>query len=175
MSHGSSESTATVHVCRRCEAIVLDEESPECCDESMERFESTAVDEPELTTLLRHVFGVSAAGIEICVHLMDEEAATVADVASALDLNRSTASRQLNRLLELGVVQRREQALDRGGHIYLYSPVAPEEVRRQLRTALLEWVAAAVELVDDVDRRKLEAAAKREPEMETGTVAPADE
>lgn len=128
----------------------------------MDSIEVDVVNDPDLMTLLPQVFGVSQTGIAICLQVTEEEQATTDDIATALDINRSTVSRQLNQLRELGVVERHEQSLTEGGQIHVYTPVEPEEMRRRHREGLLSWVTDAVTLVNELDRRKLEAMAGRE-------------
>lgn len=122
-----------------------------------------AVNEPELMTLLSQVFGVSQTGIDVCVHVIEEEQVTTDEISTALDINRTTVTRQLNQLRQLGVVQRREQSLKEGGQIHVYTPVQPEEMRQRHREGLLSWVTNAIALINEIDKLKLEAASEREP------------
>lgn len=160
MHSGSGGSRTTAYTCRQCGSAVLDERSRQCCGEEMESIETAAVSEPELAPLLITVFDVSQTGIEICVHVMEGEETTAGEIATALDVHRSTVTRQLNRLQELGVVERRERSLKEGGQAHLFAPVPPEEARQRLREGLFSWVTDAATLLDEVDRRKLAAASE---------------
>lgn len=128
----------------------------------MDPIAADATNEPELMSLLAQVFGVSQTGIDVCVHVIAEEQVTTDDIAAALEINRTTVTRQLNQLRELGVVQRREQSLTEGGQIHVYTPVPLEEVRQRHREGLLSWVTDAIALINELDRRKLEAASETE-------------
>jgi predicted transcriptional regulator len=116
----------------------------------MANIETDAVNEPDLTTILSQVLGISSTGVEICVHMTGAEERATAEIATALGVNRSTVNRQLSQLRELGLIESRERSLKEGGQVYLHSPVPPEEMRRRHREALLSWITDAIELIDDM-------------------------
>ncbi len=126
----------------------------------MDSIAADAVSEPELESLLPEVFDVSERGIAIAVHLMEEDEATTDEIASALDINRTTVTRQLNQLRDLGVVEYGEKSLAEGGRVHVYSPVSLGEMRRRHREGLLEWVTDALALLDEMDQEKLAAVAE---------------
>ncbi|MDH5020331.1 helix-turn-helix domain-containing protein [Halobacterium rubrum] len=111
----------TVYACPHCEGVALDDRHRECCGEPMEPVTVDAAKEPDLATLVTQVFGVSETGVDICVLLMERDEVTIEDIAAALDVNRTTASRQLTQLRSLGVIERREESLDDGGQRYVYT------------------------------------------------------
>lgn len=131
--------------------------------------------EPDLLAMLQTVFGVSQTGLDVCVHVTKAGPVTTSDVASALDVNRSTVSRQLNRLAEIGVVERREESLDGGGRVHRYRSVPPTEASQRLREGLLRWVVDASELLEEVNERKLAAASDRVHGDGTSVSVPGDE
>lgn len=153
----------TVSTCRHCGSVTLDNRRRECCGETMEPVTVDAVKEPDLRTLVAQVFGISETGLDICVHLMERGEVTIDDIAAALDINRTTASRQLNQLQALGVIERREESLEDGGQRHVYTAASMEEVRRRHREAFLSWVSDAMTLLDDLDEQKLVAVAEQEP------------
>jgi predicted transcriptional regulator len=161
MSSSETGSQVTAYSCRQCGAVVLDDRDRQCCGEGMDPIAVDAVNEPDLTTLLSLVFGVSPTGIDVFVHVLEEEPVTTDDIATALGVNRSTVSRQLNHLTELGVIERRERSLKEGGRVHEYTPVSLEAVRQRHREGLLSWVNDAIALINGVNRRKLAAASER--------------
>lgn len=152
----------TAYSCRHCGSVALDERRRQCCGETMEQVAVDAVNEPDVRTLAPQVFGISATGLDICLLLMEQEDVTIDDIAATLEVNRTTASRQLNQLQALGIVERREESLEDGGQLHIYTPHSLEEVRQRHREALLGWVADAMTLLDGLDQQKLAAAAQRD-------------
>lgn len=150
------------YVCRECDAVALAETPPECCEEEMWTVETDAVDDPDLSVLLHHVYGLSGSGVDICVSLLQGGEATAADLASDIGVNRSTVSRQLTQLQELGVVEYREESVAGGGRVKQYSPVSLDELRQRHREGLLLWASDAMAIVDQLDGEKLIAAARGE-------------
>ncbi|WP_170977441.1 hypothetical protein [Halorussus salinisoli] len=51
----------------------------------------------------------------------------------------------------------------------MYSPVDAEEVRQRLTVGLYAWVSEALELVEDVNREKVKALARRDSSNDGGT------
>lgn len=153
----------TVYTCHHCGSATLDDRPRECCGEAMGSVTVDAVREPDLRTLVSHVFDLSETGLDICVLLMEREEVTIGDVAAALNVNRTTASRQLNQLRALGLIERREESLEDGGQLHVYTAVSMEEVRRRHREAFLSWVSDAMTLLDELDEQKIAAVAEQEP------------
>lgn len=170
----SGSSRLSAYSCRHCGSAVLEERPQPCCGEEMESVDVDAVREPEQRVLLRHVFGISQTGLDICTFLVEQEEATPAEIARALDIDRSTVTRQLNQLRELGVMECREESLAEGGRTQLFSPAPMAEIRQRHREALLSWTAHAISRIEELDEQKLEAAAARE-RAESPLDAPADE
>lgn len=151
------EGPVEAYVCGQCGSVAVGVQCA-CHGGEMEPVDAAGVVDPELSTLLRHVFGISPTGIEICVYLMDEDRSTIDGLSGELDVDRSTVSRQLDRLTALGVVERHAQSLAEGGQRYEFSHAPPSRVKKRLREALLQWATDALAVLEDVNRRKLEAA-----------------
>ncbi|WP_175454508.1 helix-turn-helix domain-containing protein [Halopelagius longus] len=161
VNSGNIDPQVTAYSCRQCEFVALGNAAQKCCGEEMEPVEVGAVNEPTLMDLLSQVFGISQTGVDICVYLVEEEEATTDEIATALEYNRSTVSRQLTQMRELGVIECRKKSLNEGGQVYLYSPVSPNEMRRRHRECLLTWVTDAFRLLDEIDKQKLKAVSER--------------
>ncbi|QZP36869.1 MarR family transcriptional regulator [Halobaculum magnesiiphilum] len=116
--------------------------------------------EPDLDELLRVVFGMSPAELDVCLCVMEHGTLTVAELTDRVGYDRSVVARHLNHLADLGVVEKRRQILDRGGDVYVYTPESPETVRRRFRELFLRWAAAGVDRIDDLSRRKVEGIAE---------------
>jgi predicted transcriptional regulator len=165
MDSGEREQVSA-YSCSECGSVVLDDRRRECCGEEMNSIEMDAVSRPELESLLPQVFDISQRGIDIAVYLMDEGQATTDDISTALDINRTTVSRQLNQLRELGVVEYGEQSLKEGGRVHVYTPASLEKVRRRHREGFLDWATTVLSLLDEIDQQKLAAASEYEPASE---------
>lgn len=162
MTASTSDPRLTAYVCRNCEAVAVAETPPECCDREMQAVETDAVNDPDLSVLLHHVYGLSGSGVDICISLLERGEATASDLASDVGVNRSTVSRQLTRLQELGVVEHREEPVAGGGRVKRYSPVPLDELRQRHREGLLTWTSDALAIVDRLDGEKLTAVAREE-------------
>ena len=162
--HGEDGDVATVYECNACDTV--EETAGICCDRPMQEVPATPVRDPDLQLLLRDVFGISRTGLEICVCLMRDGESTVPAVAETLDLDRSTVARQVNHLVDVGVLGKRQRLLSEGGYVNVYSPKDVEEVRRRLERGLAAWVRDAESLVEEINRAKVEAAAEMEEEEE---------
>lgn len=140
----------------------------------MDSIDLGVVNEPELQTLLPQVFGVSQTGIDVCLQLIEKEQATTDEIATALGINRTTATRQLNQLRELGIVERQERSLNEGGQIHVYAPVSLDEIRQRHLEGFLTWVADAIVLINGIDSRKLQTISETEA-PEPSQKSPADQ
>ncbi|MFC7194090.1 ArsR family transcriptional regulator [Halosimplex aquaticum] len=128
----------------------------------MRAVETDAINDPDLSVLLHHVYGLSGSSVDICVSLLERGEATATDIASDVGVNRSTVSRQLAQLRELGVVECREEPVAGGGRVKRYSSVSLDELRQRHREGLLVWASDAMAVVDRLYGEKPTAAARSE-------------
>lgn len=130
-----------------------------CCDRPMEPvdFPTNGVREPSLDGLLRMVFGMSPAELDVCLCVMEGGEQTAAGLAERVDYDRSVVSRHLNHLAELGIVEKRRRLLEQGGQVFVYLPTDPAVVRRRLLEAFVGWVAQASGHIEALSREKVEA------------------
>ena len=148
-----------LYECDECGSVGIGtgDGSMTCCDRAMASVDADrTVDGPDVKRLLRDVFGLSETGVAVCLHAMDAGEVTVEEIADREDLDRSSATRTLNDLVDLGVLEKRRTLLDQGGYLYRYRSVAPESVRRRLGRELLLWTADGLALLDELHRQKLE-------------------
>lgn len=168
--------------CDDCGALSVGSGRTSCCGSAMARVDPVAGDavpepdvatdrdsvaadqvpEPVLDDLLRVVFGMSPAELDVCLCVMEGGTLTVAELTDRVDYERSVVARHLNHLASLGVVRKRRQILDRGGDVYVYSPEPAETVRRRFRELFLAWAASATARIDELSREKVEGIADEE-------------
>lgn len=160
--------------CRECgnAALSLDPMEPTCCGKEMarDREEGEGYVEPESEDMLKTVFGMAETELDICICCMEKGEATAKELAEAMGMDRSGISRHLNHLAEIGVLEKERRILREGGHTYVYSHTPPDEVKRLFREGLLNWSLEALDLVDEVNREKLEALARGGTEGEGGRI-----
>jgi len=148
-----------VYECGECGGVSFGDATG-CCGESMESVEAEPVEHPDLAVVLRDVFGISETGLKVFLCLMEEGESTAADLAERLGIDRSTVGRQVNHLTDVGVLDKRQRLLTDGGYVNVYSPVPVEEVRKRLTVGLYAWMDEALDIVEHVNREKLDAMAR---------------
>lgn len=156
-----SKDDLNVFECRSCGAFRVAYTETTCCDESMEAVHNPVPCEtPELEHVMNEVFGMSPTELEICRRLMAEGEATIEELADGVDRDRSVVWRHLSHLHDLGLVKKEPRLLSEGGRVDVYSPVSEETVRRQLKLGLYVWLTHAVDVVETVNREKIDAMAR---------------
>lgn len=134
----------------------------------MERVDAdAAVVEPSLETLLKTVFGMSKAELEVCLCVMEDGEVTVSELTERVAVDRSVVARHLSDLVEIGVVERERRLLRQGGHVYVYTPVSEATVRSRLTASFAAWVEDAAAELDSVSREKVEAITDRGDESQS--------
>ena len=153
----TSEGAVDVFECETCGNVAVGDGGPTCCGDPMSTVGTDPVVEPPtLEELLRTVFDMSDAAMDICLCVMEGGEQTVLELAERTDYDRSVAARHLNHLVELGVLEKRRKLLKEGGHVYVYSPKSPETVRRGFERQFLLWLAGAVDRLEELRREKVE-------------------
>lgn len=149
-----------VHECSVCGAVDVGDGAT-CCSRQMDSIERVAVfQEPELEQIASQVFGISSNEFAVCKALMAEGPTTIADLSEQFDYDRSTVSRHLDHLAELGIVDKERQEVPSGGRQYVYSTIPPEEAHRTFLYGLYAWTEEALELTDELSDQKIEAIAE---------------
>ena len=90
-----------------------------------------------------------------CFRLLveSEEPLTVDEVADAVDRERSTAYRSVQRLLQSGVIRKTQVNYDQGGYYHVYFPADPSKVADDLQRTLNDWYAKMGQLIDGFERK----------------------
>lgn len=166
---GASDTDRAMHECQHCGNVSFDNPATDSYSEDLTAMEETPVKDPELAVVLREVFGISETGLQVCLCLMEEGESTAGDLAERLDIDRSTVGRQVNHLTDVGVLEKRNRLLKNGGYVHVYSPVDVEEVRQRLTGGVYAWASEALELIEDINREKVNALARRDSSTDEGT------
>lgn len=153
------DSDAALVACEGCGGLGFGRGEMTCCAGPMEPVDAAddAIEAPALGDLLTAVFDMSETALDVCLCVMEGGDQTAQALADRIDYDRSVVARHLNHLVDLGVVEKRRQVLDGGGHVYVYSPRPEDVVRRQFRTLFLTWVRSAAGRIDELRREKVES------------------
>lgn len=148
--------------CESCGAIAVAQPHASACEAEMQpvRARNEGVRAPDLETLVTAVFGMSPTELEVCICVMREGETTTSGLAETLGYDRSVISRHLNHLTDLGVLEKRRLIRKTGGHVYVYSPVDLEDIQRHFKLGLFTWLTDAIDLIEELNREKVEAIAE---------------
>ncbi len=98
--------------------------------------------------LLRCFHGLTKLDEECFLALVEaDEPLTVDEVADAVDRERSTAYRAVQRLLQTGFVGKDQVNYDEGGYYHVYSPTDPSQIADDMRRLLNDWYAKMGQLI----------------------------
>ncbi|MFB6146106.1 MAG: helix-turn-helix domain-containing protein [Halobacteriaceae archaeon] len=106
-------------------------------------------DDPAFGEVMQCVFGLQGHETETYLELLGRPDSSAADLADALDRDRSNVSRSLSTLREKGLVDRRREVLDGGGQVYCYTAVDIDAARQRMHEALDAWAAAVHDRIDE--------------------------
>jgi predicted transcriptional regulator len=119
-------------------------------DPSPDRFRELMLDdEPEFADVLSCVFGIQRHESRTYLTLLDNPSSTVAELATAVDRDRSNVNRSLTTLREKGLADRRRRLLDGGGHVYQYTATPLDEAKLLMHETLDEWAAYVHDRIDE--------------------------
>ena len=82
-----------------------------------------------------------------------EEALTVDQVAEAVDRERSTAYRGVQRLLQAGFIQKEQVNYDQGGYYHVYKPTDPSQIADNMQRMLNDWYAMMGQLIQEFETK----------------------
>jgi len=146
--------------CPDCDNVVLalgrDEPPMSCHSKPMERVTDVemSVKPPDVKQVLLQAFGLPKAGLDICMCVIGEGPLSASEVAESLDYDRSTVTRYLNKLVDLGLLQQSKLNREEGGVISVYHSVDLERMRRETLIGFYVWAGEAAALIEDANLTK---------------------
>ena len=149
-----------VFECPDCDNVVLalgrDDPPMSCHDEPMERVTDVemSVKPPDVKEVLLDAFGLPKAGLDICLCVIGEGPLSANEVAESLGYDRSTVTRYLNTLVDLGLLQRSELNREQGGVVNVYHSVDLERMRRETLIGFYVWAGEAASLIEEANLTK---------------------
>ena len=108
--------------------------------------------DPEFRDVLACVFGVQDHESRTYLVLTERPGSTVAELATALDRDRSNVNRSLATLMDKGLARRERRLLDSGGYVYQYTATPVPEAKAMLHEALDAWVDRVHGVIDGFER-----------------------
>jgi predicted transcriptional regulator len=160
VQYDPASSRYDIYECPDCDNVVLalgrDEPPMSCHGKPMERVTDVAMDirPPEVKQVLLQAFGLPKAGIDICLCVIGEGPLSANEVAESLGYDRSTVTRYLNKLVELGLLERSELNREGGGVVNVYHSVDLERMRRETLVGFYVWAGEAAALIEDANLTK---------------------
>ncbi|MFC7132709.1 MULTISPECIES: helix-turn-helix domain-containing protein [Salinibaculum] len=143
-----------------CDNVVLvvgsDDPPMSCHNKPMERVTELdmSVKSPDVRQVLLQAFGLPKAGLDICLCVIGEGPLSASEVADQLGFDRSTVTRYLNTLVELGLLRRSELNREGGGVVNVYHSVDLEQMRRETLIGFYVWAGEAAALIEDANLTK---------------------
>ncbi|WP_435197394.1 helix-turn-helix domain-containing protein [Natronomonas sp. EA1] len=147
----------TVSDCDNVVLVVGNDDPPMSChDQPMERVTEVdmSVKPPDVRQVLLQAFGLPKAGLDICLCVIGEGPLSANEVAEQLGYDRSTVTRYLNKLVELGLLRRSELNREGGGVVKVYHSVDLERMRRETLVGFYVWAGEAASLIEDANLTK---------------------
>ncbi|QCD67295.1 MULTISPECIES: helix-turn-helix domain-containing protein [Halomicrobium] len=108
----------------------------------------------ECEGLLECFHGLKQLDREVFQALVDtEDALTVDEIADAVDRERSTAYRAVQRLLQAGFIQKEQVNYDQGGYYHVYRPTDPANIADDMQRLLNDWYAKMGQLIQEFETK----------------------
>ena len=102
--------------------------------------------------LLECFHGLKQLDREIFQSLVDtEDSLTVDEIADAVNRERSTAYRAVQRLLQSGLIQKEQVNYDQGGYYHVYKPTDPAKIADDMQRLLNDWYAKMGQLIQEFE------------------------
>ena len=104
--------------------------------------------------LLECFHGLKQLDREVFQSLVDtEDSLTVDEIADAVDRERSTAYRAVQRLLQAGLIQKEQVNYDQGGYYHVYKPTDPSNIADDMQRLLNDWYAKMGQLIQEFETK----------------------
>ncbi|MFC7187556.1 helix-turn-helix domain-containing protein [Halorubrum xinjiangense] len=82
-----------------------------------------------------------------------DEPLTVDEISEAVDRERSTAYRAIQRLLQAGLISEEQINYDQGGYYHVYQPTDPEKISGEMQRMLNDWYAKMGQLIQEFETK----------------------
>jgi predicted transcriptional regulator len=160
VQYDPTSSRYNLYECPDCDNVVLalgrDEPPMSCHGKAMERVTDVEMNvrPPDVKQVLLEAFGLPKAGLDICLCVIGEGPLSANEVAESLGYDRSTVTRYLNKLVDLGLLERSELNREEGGVVNVYHSVDLDRMRRETLIGFYVWAGEAAALIEDANLTK---------------------
>jgi predicted transcriptional regulator len=104
--------------------------------------------------LLECFHGLKQLDKECFQALVDAEGPlTVDEIGDAVDRERSTAYRAVQRLLQAGFIQKEQVNYEQGGYYHVYAPTDPSKIADDMQRLLNDWYAKMGQLIREFETK----------------------
>jgi predicted transcriptional regulator len=78
---------------------------------------------------------------------------TVDEIADQIDRERSTAYRSVQRLLQVGFIQKEQINYEQGGYYHVYHPRDADDIAQEMQRMLNDWYAKMGQLIQEFETK----------------------
>jgi len=148
-----------IYECATCDNVVLSVQTHDgmtCHGERMEPVTDwdLSVEPPDLREVLLEVFALPKPGLDICLCVIGDGPLPPEEVADRLGYDASTVRRYLNRLVEMGLLERSQLNREDGGFVNVYHSIDLSEMRRETLVGFYVWAGEAASLIERANLTK---------------------
>lgn len=157
---GVDEHEYRIYECIECENTVFtvhtEVEDLQCHGEEMSEITEwdLTVDPPELRQVLLEAFGIPKIGLDICLCVIGEGPMSPNEIADRLDYDRSTISKYLNQLVDVGILRKSQLNRKSGGYVNVYHGGDIDRLRREMLVGFYAWAGEAAVLIERANTAK---------------------
>jgi predicted transcriptional regulator len=151
-----------IYQCNDCENVVLAlrdcDGGMTCHGQTMQRVTDANIDiePPDVKDVLLNAFGLPKPGLDICLCVIGEGPMPPADVADHLNYDESTVRRYLNKLVDIGLLEKSQLNREGGGFVNVYHSIDITEMHRDTMIGFYVWAGEAATLIEDANLTKEE-------------------
>lgn len=105
------------------------------------------MDVPTCKDLVQCAFNLNDFEISVYRKLLELGPCRADEIADAIERDRSTVYRSLQKLMSCGLVYRETRSIERGGYFHMYLPISREMMREKLERCVEEWHGRMLEML----------------------------
>lgn len=155
-----AERPYSIYTCEDCANVVLSMQDCSgnltCHDEPMVEVTDCEMDvkPPDLRQVLLDAFGLPKLGLDICLCVIGDGPISPGEIAETLDYDRSTVTKYLNELVDIGLLQQSQLNRADGGFVNVYHSIDLERMRRETLIGFYLWAGEAASLIEQANLTK---------------------